>query len=146
MGSKNHPTKDARMFFAASCDRLLPAGFRLGFCSLLNPGLREKDPPRATPAAFFGSVMPVPIAQPKPTDKPREFGAAGACPAGGGVSEPTHSVALREKQLSPRRAELGRAGGGKNQNRNRARREGGGSLFFIPRCGKVRRRRRNAFL
>lgn len=70
----------------------------------------EKDPPRATPTAFFSSVMPMPIPQPKPTNKPGEFGAAGACPAGGGVSEPTHSIALREKQP---RAGMERAGGGK---------------------------------
>lgn len=93
----------------------MPACFSLldshRFCSLLNPGLIEKDPPRASPTAFFGSVMPMPIPQPKPTDKPREFGAAGACPAGGGVSEPTHSMTPQEKQ--PRRAGMERAGGGK---------------------------------
>lgn len=55
--------------------------------------------------------MLVPIPQPKPTGKPREAGAVGARPPGRAVSEPTHSIALREKQ--PRRAGMERAGGGK---------------------------------
>lgn len=72
--------------------------------------------------------MLMPIPQPKPADKAREFGAAGACPAGGSVSEPTHSITLWEKQ--PRRAGMERAGGGKKTKTETelGRRR---SLFFI---------------
>jgi len=109
---------------------LFPAGFRPSFCSLLNPGLIEKDPPRATPTAFFGALIPLSIPQLKPTDKPRERGAAGACLAGGGVSEPTHSIALWEKQQ--RRAEMERAGGGKKAKTETELRGREGILAFHP--------------
>lgn len=78
----------------------------------------------------------MPIPQPKPTDRPGEFEAAGACPAGGGVSEPTHSIALREKQ--PRRAGMERAGGGKKTKTETELGGREGVLVFHPQVSQGR--------